>query len=417
MTDTATTVLTLQPGQLAQHPNNLRDPGRDIAALAASIREVGILVPLIVVPADQVDGDWPAEITHITIDGNRRLLAAAQAGVDLPCVVRPDLAAARDTALTMATTVLARDGLTTTEQIGAVQTMLDLGITQTAISRATGTAKKNVAAAKKAATLTDDTAERAGGFDLTLTELAELADWQDDIHTVTALINGARHGQFEHVLARAKQERKQRLDIERATAELTAAGVTVVDVGLEWERTPFRLTALKTPDGDSPTEETHRSCPGHVARVQPNYNGGFDISYGCCLPTAQSGHLARHGDHGSAAGYTGHGPMNEVQKAERAELIRRNKETPVDCTIVSASSSCPGAVGSRSDRRWSCGCAGGTTGCRSAEHSHDRRGAAFRRWTVGGPGGRRSASDRVVEFPRGAGRGGLFSGDVPLLCA
>ena len=52
-----------------------------------------MLVPLIVVPAAKVPGhDWPAEITHVAVDGNRRQAAAAAAGVLLPCVVRADLA-------------------------------------------------------------------------------------------------------------------------------------------------------------------------------------------------------------------------------------------------------------------------------------------------------------------------------------
>ena len=38
-----TTLLTLRPEQVAQHPDNVRDPGRDIDALAASISEVGVL--------------------------------------------------------------------------------------------------------------------------------------------------------------------------------------------------------------------------------------------------------------------------------------------------------------------------------------------------------------------------------------
>ena len=414
MTDTSTTtLLTLRPEQIAQHPNNLRNPGRDIAALTASIREIGILVPLIVVPVDQVQGKWPDQVTHIAVDGNRRLLAATQAGVELPCLVRPDLAAARDTALTMATTGLARDGLTTAEQIGAVQTMLDLGITQAAITRATGTPKKQVSSAKKAATLTADTVERAGQHNLTLTELA---DWQDDPDTVAALIDAAGQGRFDHALAAARQHRRRRQAAQEFMAQLAADGVTVTDNDLGSYRPPFRLDALTDTAGHDLAEHEHSGCPGHVARICTYpWRDDIEVEYGCTLPTAESGHLPRYTERPDISNVGGQ--MSEQQKADRADLIRRNRETPVDCTIVSASSSCPGAVGSRSDRRWSCGCAGGTTGCRSAEHSHDRRGAAFRRWTVGGPGGRRSASDRVVEFPRGAGRGGLFSGDVPLLCA
>lgn len=37
-------VVTLTAAQVAQHPDNLRDPGRDLDALAKSIHEVGVVV-------------------------------------------------------------------------------------------------------------------------------------------------------------------------------------------------------------------------------------------------------------------------------------------------------------------------------------------------------------------------------------
>ena len=86
-------VIRLRPEQVGQHPDNIRDASRDIPALAASIREVGVLVPLIVVPVDTVPvdtvpGDWPTEVTHVAVDGNRRVAAAAQTDAGLPCIVR-----------------------------------------------------------------------------------------------------------------------------------------------------------------------------------------------------------------------------------------------------------------------------------------------------------------------------------------
>ena len=60
------TVIELRPEQVAQHPDNLRDAGRGITELARSVAEVGILVPLIVVPVDLVPGhDFDAAVTHV----------------------------------------------------------------------------------------------------------------------------------------------------------------------------------------------------------------------------------------------------------------------------------------------------------------------------------------------------------------
>ena len=92
----AVMVVQLDPAQVAQHPDNIRDASRGIKELTASVAEVGVLVPLIVVPVALVPGyDWPDTVTHVAVDGNRRQAAAAAAGLSLPCIVRADLAAAK----------------------------------------------------------------------------------------------------------------------------------------------------------------------------------------------------------------------------------------------------------------------------------------------------------------------------------
>ena len=170
-------VLELTPDQVAQHPDNLRNPGRGIKELTASVAELGVLVPLIVVPVGAVPRhEFDPHVTHVAVDGSRRQAAARAAGLPLPCIVRPDLATARDTAITMAATGLARDGLTPREEAAAVQTMLDLGVTQTMIGRATGRSRKHIATAKKAATLTTDITDTAGDYQFTLTDLATIAE-------------------------------------------------------------------------------------------------------------------------------------------------------------------------------------------------------------------------------------------------
>ena len=153
--ESAAVLIELDPAQVAQHPDNLRDPSRDIAALTASIAEVGVLVPLIVVPVELVPGhEFDPEITHVAVDGNRRQAAARAAGLPLPCLVRPDLASARNAARTMAVTGLARDGLTPAEEAHAVAVLFELKMSGALIGRAIGRDKTHITAARKAATLT-----------------------------------------------------------------------------------------------------------------------------------------------------------------------------------------------------------------------------------------------------------------------
>ena len=92
-------IIELPAHQVAQHPDNVRDATRGIKELTASVAEVGILVPLIVVPVAQVPGhEFGPEVTHVAVDGNRRQAAATAAGLPVRCEVRADLASAKATA-------------------------------------------------------------------------------------------------------------------------------------------------------------------------------------------------------------------------------------------------------------------------------------------------------------------------------
>lgn len=327
MNSAAQSVLTLSPEQVAQHPDNLRDASRDIDALAASIKEVGVLVPLIVVPVDAIAGDWADGVTHVAVDGNRRQLAAAQVGVDLPCIVRDDLISARDTALTMTVTGLARDGWTQAEEIHGVQALLDLGLSQAAVSRASGRKPAHVRAAKKAASLSPETAESAIAYDLTLDQMATLAEYDGDDEAVCLLLDAAQHGRMAHAVAQITRQRKADKDLADTIAALTDQKITVTDESPAYggNGRPYLLAAIKTPDGEFIDPEQHQSCPGHAVAVSVTWDGEVEQIPCCTLDLATSGHVARYASASHSPTPTG-GPMTDEQKAERRDLIARNKE-------------------------------------------------------------------------------------------
>ena len=294
-----TAVIELPAEQIAQHPDNLRDATRGIRELAASIAEVGVLVPLIVVPVAAVpDHDFEPQVTHVAVDGNRRQRAARQAGLPLPCIVRPDLDTAREHALTMAVTGLARDGLTVSEEAHAVQTMLDLGIDASAIGRATGRTRKHVSTARKAARLSGDLADAAAAQDLTLTDLAALTEWQHDPAAVELLADAMGRGQLAHTLAQLDMTRLERQLTARTVRELTAAGVRCITERPRWRGTPCELSCLRAADaapGEQITPDAHAGCPGHVAHVDVTIYPADDqaeehivetVTYGCADPAA-----------------------------------------------------------------------------------------------------------------------------------
>lgn len=325
-------VVTLTAVQVAQHPDNLRDPGRDLDALAKSIQEVGVLVPLIVVPAERVPGEWPADVTHVAVDGNRRQAAALMVGAVLPCLVRPDVADAQATARTMAVTGLLRDGLTVVEEARAVQTMLDLGLTQSAVSKATGRSRDYVKNAKRAATVEGEAATLAAQYALTLDQLADLAEFTDDEDATGRLLDVAYDpGEWAHALAYERNDRESTATIAAKRAELEAAGVRVIDDRLDWSR---RIDGL-THDGEPITEQAHQDCPGRVVWIGHRAGEGVYLTEGCADPQG-NGHESRYG--GSAIGgrpdRSSETPeQTEARNAERRELIRLNKVADAAQTV------------------------------------------------------------------------------------
>ena len=324
---TAGQVITLTVAQVAQHPENIRDAGRDITALAESIRAGGIRTPLLVA---LIDGhEFPAEITHVAIDGNRRVAAARQLGDDiaLPCIVRDDLADRRETIRTMAITGLARDGLTTAETVAAVQTMLDLGLTQTAVAKDTGLATKTVRAAKKAAQLITETAELAAEYELTLDQLATLTDWDHDEEATSDLLAAANTGRWDHTLARLTRDRKNQQAKAQLIADLTSQGLRVIEDRPSLYQAPIELEAITDQDGQPLTDQTHASCPGHAIAVTQTWSGELDTVAVCTDPAANGHHCiyTRSGNDNS-----GTGPVTEQeqeqQRQARRELVARNKE-------------------------------------------------------------------------------------------
>jgi len=371
----AVVVVQLEPAQVAQHPDNIRDASRGIKELTASVAEVGVLVPLIVVPVALVPGhDWPDTVTHVAVDGNRRQAAAAAAGLSLPCIVRADLAAAKATARTMAVTGLVRDGLTATEEARAVATLFDAKMSGAAIGRAIGRSTAQVKTARRAAQVTADIAAQAADYPLTLDQLAVLADHQDNPASVAALLDAAPRGRMDHVVAQLRAQQAEDAAVAAAVApvcaELASSGVTVLEdePNIYSPGGPRAVEDLTDNDdkGREPfSAESHAACPGHAAYVAAEYYPAdpdddqpeeveVTVLYVCTDPTT-FGHTSRRWSDRNHPATPGSSPAEpaegetdsdtaaritrereaaaqaqeaeaEAKKAQRRELIARNKQ-------------------------------------------------------------------------------------------
>jgi len=182
------------------------------------------------------------------------------------------------------------------------------------------------------------------------------------------LVTAAPRGQIPHVVASLRLEQRERDIRAAAAAELTAAGVTVVDdEPTDYASTrPRDIASLRGPDtpaGESMTPEQHQDCPGHVAHVEvmiyepdPDDEDQDDdsqvpgaageavevrITYGCTHPE-KYGHQGRFGDLTPSRTPRDAGPVpadeddqaraeGEARQAQekrdaRRQLIQRNKD-------------------------------------------------------------------------------------------
>lgn len=168
--------------EIYEDPNNPRTTfdKRELEALASSIREKSLLQPITVRPKD--------ERGHMIRYGARRYRAARLAGLEkIPAIITTSDASEADILAAQVIENDQREGLNTAEMAGAVQRLLDLGLSQVQIAEKLGRPKDQVsmyAAVKDMPQPLQDLAPKLGVR--TLYELS--GAWKRDPKRAAALV-------------------------------------------------------------------------------------------------------------------------------------------------------------------------------------------------------------------------------------
>jgi ParB family transcriptional regulator, chromosome partitioning protein len=311
------TLVHLDPNTLHDHPSNVRDHLGDLDELTASIRQVGILEPLTVVPTD--DGH------HRIVTGHRRKAAAIAAGLTtVPCYERPDLGADSDQVLAMLIENLRRHDLTELEEARGYQQLLDLGLSATKIAKATGTSRNRVRDAL-AVTKSDTALSTATAHGLTLDQALVLTEFAGDDDALDTLTDAAVEDpdRLLHVASRIRQDRERQADYERLVADHETAGVTILEQPPERHRTkalgvPRVLDELIDGDDQVLDPDQHTTCPGHAVWIEKASSWHSPKPAYVCVDPQTYGHRNRYGTGGE-------NKLPEEAKAERREVIENNK--------------------------------------------------------------------------------------------
>jgi ParB family chromosome partitioning protein len=263
----------LDPATLLVDRNLRHDPRLDPAFLA-SVKDQGVLVPIVVVrtAAAQIRVRF----------GHRRTLAAIAGGVPtVPVVIAAD--EGTDDAAQVARLVAQwaenehRTGLSTAERVDVTAQLAAFGVSAAQIAKRTRTPRAAVDAALAVAGCDLAKAATVRYEFLDLAQAAIVADFADDTEAVKALVVAAKNGQFDHTAQRLRDDRAEARRRTAVATELREAGVRVIEVPTTKDRAKNLAQLRAAVDGPELDETNHRECPGHGAYIAN--------LYGCIDPT------------------------------------------------------------------------------------------------------------------------------------
>ena len=237
---------------------NVRDDLNLSKEFVASIKDHGVLVPIVAVRSD--DG------LRVRM-GHRRTAGAVKAERPLVPVVIVDSDADGDAEqiarlLEQHAENTHRAGLTVGEDAAVAHQLSLLGLSVTQIARRTHTTKAKVEAGIRVggSELATKATER---YDLTLDQAATVAEFEDDTETAKALIVAATQGRFEHVAQRARHDRERAQAQAPIIAALTEQGIEVVTRPTGNDQGEV-VAWLRDSDGNKLDDADHGQCPGHA---------------------------------------------------------------------------------------------------------------------------------------------------------
>lgn len=221
-----------------QHPDNIREDLGDLTQLAAELKTIGLISPLVVYPHPTRAGDFVVQ------DGNRRRAAAVLAGLtEVPCVVLPEpTRGAKADVEAMLTTGRNHRLLSEAEVSHGVQTLLDLGLDVTTIGKKLKMSRTEIKARAKLAERKDELAHAftTGATSLDVVQrLYELEEKSGDVElyerTIKNLPDNADLDQVEKVIV----DTEAKVLGERNRAELNDLGAEEAPMHAPWAKSTW----------------------------------------------------------------------------------------------------------------------------------------------------------------------------------
>ncbi|HVV37620.1 MAG TPA: ParB/RepB/Spo0J family partition protein [Acidimicrobiales bacterium] len=228
-TETDVELRWVKASELAPNPRNPRRDVGDVSGLAASIRELGVLEPLLVFETTRSDGQLGSQL--MLLAGHRRRAAAIEAGdVTVPVVVRPE-PSVPEQRIIMLTENGQRWDLTPMEEVVAYQALVSDGMAQKDIARECGRSAAHVSKRLSIGALPGPALKLYDSGDLSTETAYKLTQVADDAEFVERLTSGKTLDEklivqdIDRELARRADQKAR----QAALGQLERDGVHVAD--------------------------------------------------------------------------------------------------------------------------------------------------------------------------------------------
>lgn len=223
-----TTFKQLELSQLRANKSNIREELTDIPGLAASIKEQGIISPLLVTPHPELDGDY------LVIAGHRRLAASREAGlITVPCLVSEGFENLPEQIEAMLSENTHRSDLNPVEEGAAYQQLLDFpGYTVEKIAKKTGRSASTVRRRMALLSAGDEVCEAVKNKQIDLFTGDYIAKFAGEKDLENELLEAAKSGQdwkWDSAKSSAEKALQWRQEYPKVYEHLTKLGYDFID--------------------------------------------------------------------------------------------------------------------------------------------------------------------------------------------
>ncbi|GAA1577244.1 hypothetical protein GCM10009827_118860 [Dactylosporangium maewongense] len=271
----------LVDGDLEELPAGVRQ----LAELKASIKEVGILQPLVVVPAPGRDGAWQIVIGH-----RRKYASILVKRFQVPCILATDYDEVKRILAQLAENVH-RVGLTASEEAEAFEQLTIMNWTTEQIAEVRGVPEESVLRSLRLRRLPKAVSAALDSGQLSLDEVDDDIEALGGHPTALAKVLKAQSGwSRRHTLASELSKIASAKAKELAKAKLVIDGVTVTSKPAGFGYTSIATDVRKLVDGDGKRldPDAVKSLPGFAAFVEKVGSGADTVVY--CTDPAKYGY-------------------------------------------------------------------------------------------------------------------------------